>query len=346
MRHVRSILLIALWPVTAANMQQCTAQEVNGQTLLLEGHAGIASQYPRDVGIDRQRNVVFVENFNDDLPSIKARWESAKDEQLLSLSTDVPAGSYGKRSLLVTHVGGRGNGTHLYRRLQPGYNKLHYRFHVKFDENCAPIHHFFHVGGYNPPTSWPQGGAGKRPRGDERFTTGVEPFGTLWRWDYYSYWMNMRGSPPRGQCWGNSFVHDASVKVTKGNWQCLELMMKANDVGHSNGEMALWVDGKLVSHLGKGFPSGKWVYDKFIPGQGGEGVRWSDERDSPEPLQFPASGAPFNGFQWRSDDNLQLNFLWLLCYITKSHPGHVSKIWFDDIVVARDYIGPIQRRPK
>ena len=39
-----------------------------------------------------------------------------------------------------------------------------------------------------------------------------------------------------------------------------------------------------------------------------------------------------------------LNFLWLLCYITKSPPGHVSQIWFDDIVVAREYIGPIRRK--
>jgi hypothetical protein len=156
--------------------------------------------------------------------------------------------------------------------------------------------------------------------------------------------MEMRGSPPRGQCWGNSFIRDSSLKVDRGSWQCLELMMKVNDVGRSNGEMALWLDGRLVSHLGPGFPRGKWTYDKFLPGQGGEGVRWSDERGGPERLTFADGGEPFGGFQWRSDDDLKLNFLWLLCYITKSPPGKVSKIWFDDIVVAQQYIGPLQAR--
>jgi hypothetical protein len=245
--------------------------------------------------------------------------------------------------LLITHTGGRGTGSYLYRRLPPGYDKLHYRFYVKFDEECSPIHHFFHVGGYHPATSWPHGGAGERPAGNKRFTTGVEPHGRNWHWDYYSYWMEMRGSPPRGQTWGNSFIHDPSTKVTKGKWQCLELMMKLNDVGQSNGEMALWIDGKLVSHLGEGFPKGKWVYGKFKPGEGGDGVRWDDERNGPEYLKFPAGGEPFEGFRWRSDDDLDLNFIWLLCYITRSPEGKVSKIWFDDIVVAKEYIGPIQR---
>jgi hypothetical protein len=224
----------------------------------------------------------------------------------------------------------------------PGYDKLHYRFYVKFDHDCAPIHHFFHVGGYNPTTPWPQGGAGERPRGNDRFTTGVEPFGGDWRWDYYSYWMEMRGSPPRGQTWGNSFVHDSQLKVKHDEWICVELMMKVNDVGRSNGEMALWIDGNLVSHIGQGFPHGKWVYDKFLPGEGGEGVRWNDRQRGPERLDFPADGQPFEGFQWRSDEKLNLNFLWLLCYITKAPPGHVSRIWFDNIVVDKKYIGPIE----
>ena len=340
--NMKSNTYVASLVLLVASTTSTDAQDAREPTRLPEGNSGIASQHPGDVGIDRHRSVVFVENFNDDLDSVKARWDAVQAENDLSLATDVPTGSGGKYSLLVTHTGGRGNGSHLYRRLGPGYDKLHYRFYVKFDEECAPIHHFFHVGGYNPATAWPQGGAGQRPRGDERFTTGVEPFGNNWRWDYYTYWMKMRGSPPRGQCWGNSFMHDSSAKVTKGSWQCLELMMKVNDVGKSNGEMALWIDGKLVSQLSKGFPKGKWVFDKFLPGQGGEGVRWSDERMDRVSLAFPEDGEPFEGFEWRSDQKLNLNFLWLLCYITKSPPGKVSKIWFDDIVVAGDYIGPIQ----
>jgi hypothetical protein len=255
----------------------------------------------------------------------------------------MPPGSAGRHSLRMTHIGGKSDGAHLYRRLLPGYDQLYVRFYVKFDPQCAPIHHFFHVGGYNPATPYPQGGAGERPRGDERFSTGVEPFGNAWVWDYYSYWMEMQGSPPRGQTWGNSFIHDPRLNVQRGKWVCAELMMKMNDVGDTNGEMALWIDGKRVSHLGKGFPKGKWVYDKFMPDQGGEGVRWNDTKGRGEPVPFPSGGLPFEGFRWRRDAHLRLNFIWVLNYITDAPKGHVSKVWFDDIVVSTEYIGPIQK---
>jgi hypothetical protein len=312
---------------------------------MLPQGVGLAAKYPGDAGLASDPAVVLVERFNDDLRAVTARWEAVQAPQRLSLAADVPAHSDGAASLLVTHVGGADDGPYLYRRLDRGYERLFYRFYVKFAADSGPIHHFFHVGGYNPATPWPQGGAGERPRGDERFTVGVEPFGNDWQWDLYAYWMKMRGSPPRGQTWGNVFVRDPAVKVTREAWQCIELMLKLNDVGRSNGEAALWIDGNLVVHLGEGFPSGKWVYDKFLRGQGGEGIRWSDERMGPEPLQFPAAGSPFEGFQWRSDERLQLNFLWLLFYITDSPPGAVSRIWIDDVVVAREYIGPLQPRP-
>ncbi|MBN1363113.1 MAG: hypothetical protein JW993_21110 [Sedimentisphaerales bacterium] len=290
---------------------------------------GLAGKYSRDLGIEKDPNVVFAENFEaQSLEDVTARWESVTNAQMMSLSADVPQASSGSRSLLMTHVGGRSTGGHLYRRLPPGYDQLYLRFYVKFDPNCYPIHHFVHLGGYNPPTPWPQGGAGIRPSGDERFTTGVEPYGKAWRWDFYSYWMGMRSSPDE-KSWGHDFVNDPALRVERGRWICVELMMKMNDpVGASNGEQALWVDGRpwtkdgqLVSHLGPGFPRGRWVWDSF----------WPDPQ-----------GEPFEGFRWRSAESLNLNFLWLLLYITESPPDYISKIWFDDIVVAREYIGPLR----
>jgi hypothetical protein len=153
--------------------------------------------------------------------------------------------------------------------------------------------------------------------------------------------MEMRGSPPRGKTWGNSFIRSEKLKVQRGKWTCLEVMVTLNQIGDSNGEMALWIDGKLVSRLGKGCPKGKWVYDKFIPEQGGSGIRWNDTKNGPERLKFPQGGAPFEGFRWRKDEQLKLNFIWILLYITKAPKGHVSRVWFDNIVVAKQYIGPI-----
>lgn len=322
-------------------------QSTQGQEpapLLPEG-PGLAARYPGDVGIAKDPQIVFVEDF--EAPTLEAlakRWDDVHGSAIMALADDAPPGSGGRRSLLMTHVGGKGTGAHLYRRLLPGYDRLFVRFYVRFDPHCGPIHHFFHVGGYNPPTAYPQGGAGTRPRGDERFSTGVEPFGGAWVWDYYSYWMEMRGSPPRGQTWGNRFIHEPKLGVRRGAWTCAELMMQMNDVGEQNGQMALWIDGKRVSHLGQGFPKGKWTYDTFTPGSGGEGIRWNDAVGGPERFAVPAGGAGFDGFRWRKDERLKINYLWVLLYITKEAPDHISKVWFDQIVVSKAYIGPIAAR--
>jgi hypothetical protein len=317
-RFFAGVLIFALCFISVARAEESQS----------EIQLGLASQYKGDKGIEKDPDVIFVENFEDDsLDAVKARWESVQNIDIMSLSPDVPVASAGKQSLLMSHVGGESTGGHLYRRLLPGYEKIYVRFYVKFDKDCYPIHHFVHVGGYNPPTPWPQGGAGIRPEGNERFTTGVEPYGKKWRWDFYSYWMGMRSSPDK-KSWGHDFINDGNLKAEREKWICVELMMKMNDpVTESNGEQAIWIDGKswkkdgqVVSHLGKGFPKGKWVWDSFTPDPQGE---------------------PFEGFQWRNDEELNVNFLWILLYITKAPAGHVSKVWFDDIVVAKKYIGPV-----
>ena len=150
----------------------------------------------------------------------------------------------------------------------------------------------------------------------------------------------MRGSPPRGQTWGNSFIRDPDLKVDRGRWICVEQMVKMNDVGDTNGEQALWIDGKLVSHLGKGFPKGLWIWDKFLTGKGGKGFRWG--ADGREQLQVPEGGAPFEGFRWRTVKELNVNYVWIYVY-TQKPAGHRIKVWFDDVVVARTYIGPLAR---
>ncbi len=340
-------------PTRTVKAQDDSPRSARSQQELPEGieklpeGAGLAAKYPGDVGIADDAAVVLVENFEaESFDDVNKRWESVSHPEIMSLSDDKPAASGGKRSLLVTHVGGGGDGGHLYRRLMPGYDKLHVRFYVRFDRDCFPIHHFFHVGGYRPPTPYPQGGAGEPPRGDERFSVGVEPFGRSWTWDYYTYWMEMRGSPPRGQTWGNSFIRNPDLKVERDRWICAELMIKLNDVGKSNGEMAMWIDGKLVSHLGPGFPSGKWIFDKFLRGEGGQSVRWNDEKGDRENFEVPRGGKPFEGFRWRRDERLKINFLWVLDYITDAPRGHVSKVWFDDIVVAKEYIGPLAEPEK
>lgn len=310
-----------------------------------DSQVGIASKYRADAGIERDPQVLFVENFEEPtVADVQSRWESVGDGESMSFAADVPAGSGGRQSLLMDRQSGPGGA--LYRRLKNadggwGADQVFARYYVKFAEDCGEVHHFGTcLGGNNPATPWPSVKAGFPPGGDKGFWSGIEPFGSSWTWDYYTYWQDMRGSPPRGQTWGNVFVRDPSLKVDRGRWICIEQMIRMNDVGDSNGEQALWIDGKRISHLKKGEPRGLWIFDKFNPGQGGEGVRWNRDKGDRESFTVPADGAPFEGFRWRSVPELNVNFVWLYIY-TQKPPGHRIRVWFDDVVVATDYIGPI-----
>ncbi len=322
-------------------------QGQNEKSELPEGTNGIASKYNGDKGIQSDDRVVFCEQFEQkNMEKTMKRWESARGHKKgqLKLTGRTPDGSSGSRSLLMKHIGGKTSTVDLYRRLKNsdgeyGYEKLFMRMYVRFGSNCQPLHHFgTGIGGDNPPKPWPQMDAGNRPSGDESFNVSFEPFGKDWRWDFYVYWNEMRGSPPNGKTWGNSFIQDDRLTAEKGKWTCIEVMVKLNDTGDTNGELAAWVNGKKVSHLGKGFPKGTWVWDKFHPGKKGPGYKWEDGR-----TKVPGN-KPFQGFRWRTSEELKITYIWPYVYITKAPEGHISRVWFDHIVVARNYIGPINEK--
>lgn len=330
--NMHRLLLLAAIAVLTLATSTATAQE---RKTLPEGPVGVAATYLGDCGIEKDKRVLFSESFNSpSLTDVTKRWESIKGKNIMSFSSDVPFGSGDNKSLLMTHVGGQGTGGHLYRRLLPGHKQVFARFYVKFDPACAQIHHFgTHLGGFNPSTPWPQGGAGERPDGNKRFTTGVEPFGWRWQWDFYTYWqgMHIHGD---GNYWGTPFLSGTQGPLVKrGRWICVEMMIKVNEpVSESNGEQAFWIDGKLVrrdgqivSHIGKGFPQGRWA-----------GGWWQPDSESK---------TAFTGFRWRSTEELAVNYVWAYLYITKSPRNHVSKVWFDNIVIATEYIGPLSPVP-
>lgn len=308
---------------------------------------GLALRHPLDVGIDADPAVVFTENFEGTLKDLESRWDTVRNKQVLSLSSEVSENSSGKQSLLMSQLAENGTGGDLYRVLEGGYDRLFTRMYVRIAEDCEPIHHFGTcVGGNNPPTRWPSVKAGQPTDGSKAFWLGIEPFGEKWRWDYYAYWCEMRGSPPRGQTWGNSFIHNNDLVVRRGEWTCIEVMVQMNDVGKSNGELALWIDGRPVSHLGAGFPRGRWEFDKFKPGEEGEGVLWNQQLGDREYFKTAMGGDPFEGFRFRTDTSLNLNFVWLYTYITKGTAGHANRVWYDDVVIATEYIGPLTRTDK
>jgi hypothetical protein len=155
-----------------------------------------------------------------------------------------------------------------------------------------------------------EGGAGETPPGDAKFSTGIEPTG---RWGKY---------PPPGVWNFYSYWHEMKTKwgsvffgkeepIEPGRWYCVEVLLKANSHPEkSDGVQAFWVDGELFGR--------------------------------------------FDGFRWRTTDELKINSFWLLYYNTDQPARHnkdprpesrVMEVWFDDVVVATEYVGPVQGKP-
>jgi len=264
----------------------------------------IAEKYPGDVGIGKDPRVLLAEDFEAGRFD-KARWTNISNKaEALSFSAETPKASRGKKSLLVTAKLGENTGGHLFRRFRDGVGRMHARFYVRFAADCDYTHHFVHMVAEATQVPWPTGGAGERPAGDRKFSTGLEPWGNWGKfpppgaWHFYSYWWKMKRAPD-GKYWGNGFAPPEPARIERGRWYCMEMMLQANTPGKADGRQAFWIDGKLVGDFG--------------------------------------------GIEWRKTDRLKVNAFWLMSYVTdhSAKNSRINRVWFDDVVVATGYIGPI-----
>ncbi len=301
-------------------------------------NSGIAGKYKGDAGIAGDKSVIFADNFETgSLADIAARWGSTKNknDRVQALSNDVPSGSSGRRSLQMTGTLGKDSGGDLYTSFKQGYDKVYLRFYTKFAADHGYEHHFVALGGYNPPTPWANPRAGTRPRGDDRVIVFIDPHGFYGKypppgvWGLYTYWNEMKISAD-GRYWGNVLSPAQAVPVVRDHWTCVELMVKLNSAPDKHdGELKLWIDGKPAMHFAEGMRRGPWS------GMGFQLVE--------------SGGTPFEGLRLRTSMDLKINNLWLEHYVDEGaqrankvrEPNRVNRVWFDDVVVATQYIGPI-----
>lgn len=292
----------------------------------MSADVGIAAGYPGDVGIESHADVIFAEQFEEPtLADLFGRWTDIKNGATMSFTSDVPLGSSGVRSLNIPWVGGGvSDGGHLYKQLPAVDDTLYVRYYIKYPSTGKYVHEGIWMGGYNPPLAAPNPQAGIRPIGNDRFSAAAEEYGNIAQFDHYNYWMNMRRDTD-GNYWGNLLLNNPNVRMNPGQWMCVEHMVKLNNpVTAFNGEHAIWVDGVKISHLGEGFPNGFWAGGDFT--------------------QDP-NGLPFEGFQWRNDANLRLNWIWLQNYSPADPAGFTGTMLFDHVVVAKSYIGCLPSVP-
>lgn len=332
---------------------------------------GIAAMFPGDEGIENHKSVVFTENFEaETLEGILKRWtwnQGGKDHRL-SLDTIIgPEGTPGNKCLKMNILNGTGgDGSDLRKILDKGHEQLFLRFYVKFADDYGYNHHFTSLSGEINPTLWPVGGAGQKPT--DRFGSTIDqlpkninltgpdhtPPGY---WMLYSYWPEMRSwqtveGEPDGRpnaYYGNNFMPYKPVPVKRGEWQCIEIMIRLNSApDKADGAHAFWIDGELAGHWDpreENPVKGYWIRENF--------------RHNPD----HADAQPFEGFKWRTLEDpeqfeqLKINIIRLQNYVSNTSWENAEKyakenpnfninleeatVWKDHIVVATEYIGPM-----
>jgi len=189
----------------------------------------------------------------------------------------------------------------------PGHDKVHARWYCKFAEDFDQGNHmhFVHMLANRADNKWSAfGKAGIKPNGDDFFTTGLEPD------------RNWGKNPPPGEMFFYSYFPDMKIdpKMNKywGN--------------------AFRPEKKFLIERGRWYCMEMMVKANSEGKKDGEQAFWIDGRLI----------GHFKDMSWRTTDKLRINCFWLLLYVHDSKK--VNKVYFDDVVISTDYIGPVPKR--
>jgi hypothetical protein len=278
---------------------------------------GLAARYPGDVGMEKDPAVFFADGFES---GTLRKWDERRGTAVAS-TTAPHAGAW---CVDMTMNRSLDHGGDTIKWFMPGADRVYARFYVKFSANFQYAHHFVWLSANERRNKWASfGKAGKKPDGLTYFSTGMEPW---FAWgknpppgevSFYAYYPDMEIDPKMALYWGNGFFPPGPGKggpagpqrviPPRDRWQCWEFMLQSNSApGVADGRQTMWVDGQLVGD--------------------------------------------FTGIRWRESPDLKVNCFWLQHYggdsgdPTKRYWPESQTVWFDDIVVAREYIGPMVKR--
>jgi hypothetical protein len=312
------------------------------------GGIGIAASYPNDLGIAGDERVLFHSDFEQGL----AGWTShTQDTERLDVIDDGALSHAGARHLRAqvtrndlaqdTYVSAQAQ-VELARRVPLAF----IRFYARFVGETATPHHWVRFAA-GTESFQSDGLANTLPSGDEGFWFDLDARRDQ-RFNFYVYWYEMRsgrcndGSATPGcegdqgntYYYGNNFTPAEQTPFERDAWFCLEVMVKANAVGQSDGALALWKDDALVGEYEPGTPRGRWLRDNFYTW----GEYYEDEQ-------------AFEGFDFRSSEDVLFKRFTLDAYYEEGSLNDYAMelpvpdaqiILYDDVVIAEERIGCMQ----
>ncbi len=210
--------------------------------------------------LERPGTVLCVDEFESN-DSFAAWFEVTGTEQgHAAIDREQAHGGKSSLRLRAPDNGGKSSGASAVRWLgDAGHDCLHIRYWIRYapDYDQGNLNHTGGaLSGVAGNFKWAgMGGAGQRPTGLDHFSTRVEGWRDWGRtaapgWLFcYAYWMDMKRDRD-GNYWGNMMGPGEAERFVppRGQWSCVEQRVAVNQPGHADGELAVWLDGKLYLH--------------------------------------------------------------------------------------------------
>ena len=310
---------LLLWLACAAPLGAAFAQSAEPE-LSQQPEAG--SFYPRLVtaetranpqalaALERPGKVFFRDDFESPESLKKYIEVRGLKEGRAKLVSDAETAHSGKGAIQFTSPArdGRESGVGASGWFGPeGYDRVYFRRYIRFAEDYDQGN-LNHVGGGLAAVAGTDryramGSAGIRPRGNDHFNSGFEPWRDWGRYPapgymfLYTYWMDMTQDGD-GHYWGNMLgpAKDERQVLRRGRWYCLEHMIQANEPGKANGELAAWIDGNLY--------------------------------------------VQYKGFRWRTSADVKLKRFDIGVYVHQARQDNT--VGYDDVALSTGYIGPTE----
>jgi hypothetical protein len=297
-----ALVLAQITPVTGVAEGGAFANTV-AHNLLPQG-PGLAARFRSDSGIAAHSAVIFADDFESG--ELGARWDeqSATKNKALSFSR-AGSGACGLRRLKVEARLGENQGGGLTKWFESA-QRVFVRFYVPFDPSCDYVHHFVTLRANKSlrgGDKWSGfGGAGLRPAGDERFSTALEPWGNWARW------------PAPGKWNFYTYWHEMQASPDGKYWGTSFLPEPQEAILKDR-----WICAEfMLKHNNPGQPDSEQAY-------------WIDGR----------LHGHWGGINWRKTESLKANALTLESYVTDRWTKNpTNTVYFDNLVIAREYIGP------
>ncbi len=289
---------------------------------LPDGDSGIAAQYPEDDGIADDPAVLLHEDFESiagaSLTSEGSAFDSVYGENSITdVAADVHAGS---QAVKRTHSSPGSFGA--VKFLGAGYDTLHIRYYMKYDPLFPGCHH---TGG----GIYAAAGSSYTQIGD---ITGVRPDGT----NHFQAWLDDMApffdwSPP-GNDTPPGWLHFYCYNMDQGS-EYGDLLFPDGTV--IPGASGVDFGAEFVARPNYNPPRGEWASYEVM-------VQANTPGSADGRIAFWVDGdlvGDFPNLRLRSTASLQPNHAALSTYSSEVHDH--KTIWYDDVVVATSYIGPM-----